>query len=52
MSIESKQEILSLEKRRRHILEPREVEWHLKIWALWIEKGDRNTKLFQAYAKG
>jgi hypothetical protein len=51
-SDELKEELLALEKWRRKILEAREEEWHLKIWALWLEKGDDNTKFFQAYAKG
>jgi hypothetical protein len=33
-------------------LEAREAEWRLKSWAIWLDKGDDNTKFFQAYAKG
>jgi hypothetical protein len=33
-------------------LEEKEVVWRLKSRATWLEKGDENTKFFQAYAKG
>jgi hypothetical protein len=32
-----KEEIIALEKRRRQLLEAREVEWNLKLWSLWLE---------------
>jgi len=33
-------------------LEAKEKEWRLKRKDLWLQSGDENTKLFQAYAKG
>jgi hypothetical protein len=44
--------LLTLEKKRRQLLEAKEVEWRLKRKELWLQNGDKNTKFFQAYAKG
>jgi hypothetical protein len=52
ISPDTKEELFRLEERRRNLLEEKEVEWRLKSRAIWLEKGDENTKLFQAYAKG
>jgi hypothetical protein len=37
ISYKLKEEIIALEKKRRQLLEAREVEWNLKIWPLWLE---------------
>jgi hypothetical protein len=50
-SPETKEALLSLEKKRRQLLEEKEKIWRLKSWALWLQSGDENTKLFQAYEK-
>jgi hypothetical protein len=44
--------LLTLEKKRRQLLEDKEEEWRLKRRFRWIQNGDENTKLFQDYAKG
>jgi len=44
--------LLTLENKRRQLLEAKEVEWRLKRKELWLQNGDKNTKFFQAYAKG
>jgi hypothetical protein len=51
-SPESKESLVFLEKKRRQLLEDREEVWRQKICVIWLESGDENTKLFQAYAKG
>jgi hypothetical protein len=34
------------------LLDDKEVEWHLKSRAIWLDKGDENTKKNHAFAKG
>jgi hypothetical protein len=41
-----------LGKKKRKLLEDKEVVWRLKIHVIWMEKGDENKKFFQAYVKG
>eukprot|EP01018_Ginkgo_biloba_P039380 Gb_12932 [translate_table: standard] len=38
--------IFGLELRRRKLLEDKEATWRLKSRALWLSKGDENTKFF------
>ena len=47
-----KEKLFSLESNRNRILKEREQVLRLKRCAIWIECGDDNTKLFQAFAKG
>jgi len=49
---QSKEELLSLEKKRNEILCDREATCRMKSRAIWLQCGDENTKFFQAYAKG
>eukprot|EP00253_Pinus_taeda_P002419 PITA_02419 len=43
-------QIQSLELKRKHILQKRELTWRLKSRALWIRDGDKNTIFFHRYA--
>jgi hypothetical protein len=43
--------LLSFEKNKRELLQPRQEEWRQNNQALWLHSGDENTKFFQAYAK-
>jgi hypothetical protein len=52
ISMETKSYLLSLEVCLRKLLEDKEVEWHLKNRATWLNKGDENTNFFQAFMKG
>jgi hypothetical protein len=52
MSYLARENLKKLEARRRTLLAEQEEAWRLKSKAIWVEKGDENTKLFQAYAKG
>ena len=36
---------------KRKILKYREVDWRMKRRAVWLGKGDENTKFFENYAK-
>lgn len=45
-------ELIKIEQRINDILEEKEVEWRLKSKAIWMECGDENIKIFQAYTKG
>jgi len=49
---QSKDELITLEKKRNIIFCEREELWRLKSRAIWLQCGDENTKKFQAYAKG
>jgi hypothetical protein len=51
-SQESKYNLIRLEKTKRKILEDKEAAWRLKSRVIWMEKGNENTKFFQAYSKG
>lgn len=42
--------IHSLELKRKHILQIRETTWHLKSRAIWIQEGDRNTNFFHRFS--
>jgi len=48
----SKFRLLQLEKKRIKLLKEKEETQRLKRRAIWLESGDENTKLFQAYTKG
>jgi len=51
-TVESRDRLLALEKRRQVLLEEKEARWRMKSRATWLKAGDENTKFFQAYAKG
>lgn len=51
-SVASKEALKALELRYRKLLAEKEALWKQKSRAIWLEKGDDNTKFFQAYAKG
>jgi hypothetical protein len=48
----SRDEIKDPKARKRQLLIDQEVAWRLKGRAIWLDKGDENTKKIQAYAKG
>jgi hypothetical protein len=48
----SRENLRSLEARRRKIMADQEATWRLKSRAIWLENGDENTKFFHAFAKG
>jgi hypothetical protein len=48
----SRENLKSLEARRRQLMADQEATWSLKSHAIWLDNGDENTKLFHAYAKG
>jgi hypothetical protein len=48
----SRDELKTLEAKRRKLLADKEATWRLKSRAVWLENGDENTKFFHAYAKG
>jgi hypothetical protein len=48
----SRDELKTLEAKRRKLLADKEATWRLKSRAIWLENGDENTKFFHAYAKG
>jgi hypothetical protein len=48
----SRENLKSLEVRRRQLMADQEATWRLKSRAIWLENGDENTKFFHAYAKG
>ena len=52
VSVESRDRLMGMEKRRQVLLEEKEARWRLKSRAIWMKAGDENTKFFQAYAKG
>jgi hypothetical protein len=52
MSDLARENLKNLEERRRTLLVEQEEAWRLKSRAIWLEKGDENKKLFQAYEKG
>jgi hypothetical protein len=52
LSVEAHESLKTLEARRRILLAEQENSWRLKSIAIWLEKGDKNKKLFQAYTKG
>jgi hypothetical protein len=47
---EFKVEVCRLEKRKRKLLEEKEMASRLKSRALWLAKGDENNKYFYQYA--
>lgn len=49
--MESIKSLFRIEHWKKKILEDREVKCRLKNKAIWLECGDDNIKLFQAYAK-
>jgi len=49
--VEQKRHIVNLEVQRTKIHDNNESEWRLKSRALWIQKGDDNTKYFYYYVK-
>jgi hypothetical protein len=51
-SLDAKELLCGLEKRRRVLLEEKEALWRLKSRAIWLSCGDENTKFFQAFSKG
>jgi hypothetical protein len=48
----SRDELKTLEAKRRKLLADKEATWRLKSRAVWLENGDENTKFVHAYAKG
>eukprot|EP01018_Ginkgo_biloba_P006122 Gb_38546 [translate_table: standard] len=47
---DTKLKVKSLELKRRKLLEEKEHLWRLNSRALWLAKGDENTKYFHQYA--
>lgn len=43
----AKEDLVGLEERRRELLEEKEVMWHLKSTAIWLNCEDENTKFFK-----
>jgi hypothetical protein len=52
LSEASRVSLRELEVRRRKLLDEKEALWRQKIRAIWLGKGDENTKFFHAYAMG
>jgi hypothetical protein len=48
----TKNNIKTLEARRKQLLAEQEATWRLKSRAIWLEQGDENTKFFHAFSKG
>eukprot|EP01018_Ginkgo_biloba_P002192 Gb_33330 [translate_table: standard] len=47
---ETKSKVKNLEHKRRKLLEEMEYCWRLKRRALWLSKGDKDTKFFHQFA--
>lgn len=48
-SQDSKDEVASLEQRRRKLLDEKEVVWILTSRVAWLEQGDENLNIFHQY---
>jgi hypothetical protein len=52
LSQETKEALITLEKKKRVLLEAKEEVWRKKILAIWLASGDENTKFFRPMLRG
>lgn len=50
-NLEEMDKLIKKEKRRRNLLEEKEVSWNLKSRAIWLNYGDEKTKFFRPMPK-
>lgn len=51
-SLQTKEQLINLEKENIKLLRRAEETWCLNSRAIWLKSGDENTKFFQQYARG
>lgn len=51
-SLEAREDLVWMEKRRNKLLDEQEEMWRLKSKEIWLSCVDGNKKFFQAYARG